>query len=141
MQRLQNSDERQWRCRILPNRTVTTAEQCSDSRVSLKLGLPEHKRAHEDQDVEEDLAVDYVFTATGYKRNSHEGMLSEMRDLLSCDLDKEGKFPVARDYRVQWDENKVARGAGVWLQGCNEETHGVSHCWWNFWNDCLQDCS
>jgi hypothetical protein len=30
---------------------------------------------------------------------------------------------------TQWDENKVdAREASVWLQGCNEGTHGVRFC-------------
>jgi L-ornithine N5-oxygenase len=127
MERLRNPDEIQWRCRIIPNRVVRSAKQSSDFAVTLKLGLPGHSQPHVDEDVEEDLEVDYVFTATGYKRNTHETMLSEIRDLLPGDLEKEGKFPVARDYRVQWDENKVAREAGLWLQGCNEGTHGVSH--------------
>lgn len=35
-------------------------------------------------------------------------------------------FPVGRDYKVQYAEGKVEEGAGVWLQGCNEKTHGVS---------------
>lgn len=127
MQRLRNSDESQWKCRIIPNRAILSARQSSDSGVAIKLGLPDHMRAIEDQDVEEDLEVDYVFTATGYKRNAHENMLSEIRELLPDDLEKEGKFLVARDYRVQWDESKVSPEAGVWLQGCNEGTHGVSH--------------
>lgn len=36
-------------------------------------------------------------------------------------------FPVGRDYKVQYAEGKVEEGAGVWLQGCNEKTHGVSY--------------
>jgi L-ornithine N5-oxygenase len=92
----------------------------------LKLGVPEEKRRQQDINVEEDLEVDYVFTATGYLRNAHEDMLSEVRSLLPSDLVKEGKFPVSRDYRVQYDEEKVDARAGVWLQGCNEGTHGVT---------------
>lgn len=126
MQRLQNSDEQQWRARIIPNRAILSAKQSSDSGVTLKLSPPDHRRSGDDRAVEEDLEVDYVFTATGYKRNAHEDMLSEIQNLLPSELEKKGKFPVARDYRVQWDESKVAKEAGVWLQGCNEETHGVS---------------
>jgi L-ornithine N5-oxygenase len=126
MQRLRNSDETQWRCRILPNRVIISAKNSADSGVVLKLDLPENRRAEEDQHYEEDLEVDYVFTATGYRRNAHEDILSNIRELLPSGYAKEGNFPVARDYRVQWDENKVdAREAGVWLQGCNEGTHGV----------------
>lgn len=64
-----------------------------------------------------------MFTATGYVRNAHEGMLSPVQSLLP---EQEEKFRVGRDYRVLLDEEKVDGRAGVWLQGCNEGTHGVS---------------
>ncbi|OBT68718.1 hypothetical protein VE03_01650 [Pseudogymnoascus sp. 23342-1-I1] len=35
-------------------------------------------------------------------------------------------FPVGRDYKVQYAPGAVEEGAGVWLQGCNEKTHGLS---------------
>ncbi|OBU00456.1 hypothetical protein VE01_01491 [Pseudogymnoascus verrucosus] len=35
-------------------------------------------------------------------------------------------FPVGRDYKVQYAEGAVEEGAGIWLQGCNEKTHGLS---------------
>ncbi|KAG0652966.1 L-ornithine N(5)-monooxygenase [Hyphodiscus hymeniophilus] len=126
MQRLLKPEENQHRCRIITNRMVLSAKQSSVYGITLKLGLPEHKGAEEDQNAYEELQVDYVFAATGYKRNAHEEMLSETRDLLPSDLEKEREFPVARNYRIQWDENKVASEAGVWLQGCNEGTHGLS---------------
>jgi L-ornithine N5-oxygenase len=74
----------------------------------------------------EDLLVDAVFVATGYERNAHEGMLIKTRGLLTETAQELKKFPVRRDYKVAFDENKVAANAGVWLQGCNESTHGVS---------------
>jgi len=124
MQRLRNPDEKQWRCQILPNRVVTSAKQSADSSLLLNLGLP--TGSQQEQDVEEQVEVDYLFTATGYRRNAHEDMLRGISELLPEELAKEGKFPVARDYHVLWDEEKVDRDAGVWLQGCNEVTHGVS---------------
>ena len=123
MQRLESSDESRWRCRIIPNRTVLSASQISNSGVALRLGdLDATKRGNG----EDELEVDYVFTATGYVRNAHESMLAEVRTLLPESLQKEGKFAVARNYRVKLDEAKVDGRAGVWLQGCNEGTHGVS---------------
>ncbi|KAE9371368.1 L-ornithine N5-oxygenase sida [Stipitochalara longipes BDJ] len=122
MQRLESSDESKWRCRIIPNRTVLSTSQASNSGILLRLGEPdETKRA-----AVEELEVDYVFTATGYVRNAHESMLSEVRNLIPEGLQKDGKFTVARDYRVQLDAAKVDGRAGVWLQGCNEGTHGLS---------------
>jgi L-ornithine N5-oxygenase len=118
MQRLQTPDETKWRCRIIPNRTVLSASQSSNSSVLLRLG-----ESDQNSRVEEDLEVDHVFTATGYVRNAHENMLSQVSGLLPKG---EGKFNVGRDYRVAFDDSKVDRGAGVWLQGCNEGTHGVS---------------
>jgi len=122
MQRLRSDDETTWRCRIMPHRAVISASQSSDSFVLLKLGNP----AEADSEADEELEVDYVFAATGYRRNAHEDMLSEVRDLLPEENMKENKFPVSRDYRVCYDEEKVDDKAGVWLQGCNEGTHGVS---------------
>jgi L-ornithine N5-monooxygenase len=118
MQRLQNPDETTWRCRIIPNRTVLSASQSSNSGVILRLG-----ESDQNSPVEEDLEVDHVFTATGYVRNAHENILSQVSALLPKD---ERKFNVGRDYRVAFDDSKVDRSAGVWLQGCNEGTHGVS---------------
>jgi L-ornithine N5-oxygenase len=109
---------------MIPNRAVISAKQLSDSGVLLKLGFPEEKQ--HGSTLEEELEVDYVFAATGYRRNAHAEMLEEIRELLPEQHAKEGNFLVARNYRIQYDEQKVDGKAGVWLQGCNEKTHGVS---------------
>lgn len=126
LQRLQNPDETKWRCRIIPNRTVISAQQASNSGVTLKIALPEERSREGDSDLVEELEADYVFTATGYRRNAHEEMLSEVRELLPDRLSKQGNFPVGRDYRILYDDQKVGDKAGIWLQGCNEATHGLS---------------
>ncbi|TVY37429.1 L-ornithine N(5)-monooxygenase [Lachnellula subtilissima] len=123
MQRLHSSDEASWRCKIIPQRTVISASQSANSSVLLKLGAVGY--GDSDEKLEE-LEVDYVFTATGYRRNAHEDMLAEVRDLLPEKNRIENKFPVGRDYRVSYDDEKVDGEAGVWLQGCNEGTHGLS---------------
>jgi L-ornithine N5-oxygenase len=104
--------------------------------VTLKLALPDENRRKDSLDVEEELEVDYVFTATGYRRNAHEEMLSEIRDLLPDHLAKRGKFPVGRNYRILYDEGKVDERAGIWLQGSNEATHGVSLSSCGYWDKC-----
>lgn len=122
MQSLQCPDETKWSARILPNRTLLSACQSEDSRIILKLGFPLSNRI-----AEEELEVDYVFTATGYRRNAHQEMLSGLKPMLSMSSDVCEKLSVSRNYEVQYDEEKIdKKQAGIWLQGCNEETHGVS---------------
>lgn len=125
MQRISIPDESKWRARIVSNRTVRSASQTQDSGLLLKLGQTIETHAGCE---EEELEVDYVFTATGYARNAHEAMLEGVKELLI----EEGKWDVARDYRVRWREGTVGEGAGVWLQGCNEKTHGVSSSSFSF---------
>ncbi|TAQ91566.1 hypothetical protein B7494_g88 [Chlorociboria aeruginascens] len=126
MQRLRHSDEKQWRCRILHNRKIISTKQGNDSSVLLRLGMNGDKISGGDEQ-EEDLEVDYVFTATGYVRNVHESLLTDLGDLLGERTGENGKIPVNRDYRIPYDEEKVdSKRAGVWLQGCNEATHGLS---------------
>jgi L-ornithine N5-oxygenase len=125
IQRLKQPDPSKWRCQILNKRSVISATNSKSGAVTLRLGVyPEDEGG---VNGEEDLEADYVFVATGYKRNAHEDILVEARGLLPENLGNEGKFQVERNYRVMFDEDKVDKSqSGVWLQGCNEGTHGVS---------------
>lgn len=128
-QRFENPDESQWRCQILPNRIVRSVSTTKSASAGMVLKLGDSNGSGIDPEEGEELEVDYVFTATGYIRNAHESMLEDTKKLLSISIgaEKEVKFPVGRDYRVLFDEEKVDHErAGVWLQGCNEGTHGVS---------------
>ncbi|KAI1333642.1 L-ornithine 5-monooxygenase [Xylariaceae sp. FL0016] len=92
------------------------------------------------------LDVDLVISATGYKRQSHLTMIEEMASLLpdahspaakvngvsvnngvtpTCKI-QDRTVKVARDYSVQFNPGAVAKGSGLWLQGCCEGTHGLS---------------
>lgn len=123
MQRLRSSSPENWPANILPNRQVLSASQSKDSSILLRLGEVQSQSQAENRE-EEELEVDYVFTATGYQRNAHEEILSEIRDLLPSGAEE--KFNVKRNYSVIFEQGKVDESAGVWLQGCNEGTHGVS---------------
>lgn len=70
--------------------------------------------------------VDAVFAATGYIRNAHEAMLQPAESLRPETNGGEEKWQVQRDYRVKFKAGLVNDDAGVWLQGCNESTHGLS---------------
>ncbi|KAL2072016.1 hypothetical protein VTL71DRAFT_11359 [Oculimacula yallundae] len=122
MQRLKSEDERDWQVKLKTNRQVVRSKEV-DGKLLLSFGKVVDDAAVQ---ADEDLLVDAVFVATGYERNAHEGMLIKTRDLLSETARELKKFPVRRDYKIAFDENKVAANAGVWLQGCNESTHGLS---------------
>jgi L-ornithine N5-oxygenase len=114
MQRLSQGDEQKWQHRILKHRRVIDVET-SEDKIRL---LTEHALDH----TKEELDFDAVIVAAGYKRNMHEDILNPVRSLTLS-----GKnFDVRRDYSVDMDSSKVAKSAGIWLQGCNETTHGVS---------------
>lgn len=100
---------------------------------------------------DEILDVDLIIAATGYQRKSHLTIMDDVAYLLpgheevirSAETETSvtdstvrlsngvskptlRNLRVARDYSVQFAEGKVAHGSGIWLQGCNEGTHGVS---------------
>lgn len=88
----------------------------------------------------ETITADLAVVAAGYERNSHEDLLRNMRHLMPAStsraddslengepaIGEKQTWQVSRDYRVIFAEGKVAPDAGVWLQGCNEGTHGLS---------------
>ncbi len=36
------------------------------------------------------------------------------------------RWGINRDYSVKFEPGSVHEDAGIWLQGCNESTHGLS---------------
>ncbi|KAF4223654.1 hypothetical protein CNMCM8980_000459 [Aspergillus fumigatiaffinis] len=124
LQRVKNPDETQWQHRILPERKITRIEHHgpqSRMRIHLKSSKPESEGAA--NDVKETLEVDALMVATGYYRNAHERLLSKIQHLRPTGQDQ---WNPLRDYRVEMDPSKVSSQAGIWLQGCNERTHGLS---------------
>ncbi|RDW78295.1 hypothetical protein BP5796_06147 [Coleophoma crateriformis] len=122
-QKVKNPDPSSWCLNIIPKRQVVSTATVDD-KLLLKMKWVEGGNVVNGDDSE--LAVDAVFVATGYLRNAHEDILKQTRDLLP-EAQREGtKFTVSRDYKVLYDESKIEEGAGVWLQGCNEKTHGLS---------------
>ncbi|KAL9594384.1 MAG: hypothetical protein Q9219_007062 [cf. Caloplaca sp. 3 TL-2023] len=115
-QRLQEPNDQMWRYKIVPRRETIGYDKQDDGRILLKLrntlngeiGMSEH-------------AFDLVIVATGYVRNIHETMLKSTKDLLQT-----GKYDIGRDYKVKYKEDAVADTCGIWLQGCCQDSHGLS---------------
>ena len=115
-QRLHEPDQSKWQYRIVPWQEVIGFEKCSDCRLRLKL-----KNTSNGEISISNSSFDLAILGTGYERNGHEVLLEPTRHLL-----QEDRFAVERNYRVKFRETAVANDCGIWLQGCCEDSHGVS---------------
>lgn len=71
----------------------------------------------------ETLIVDAVVLATGYIRDVHNEIL---KDCQFLNFSSDGTWVTERDYNVKLNRNLVEDDVQVYLQGCNETTHGLS---------------
>ena len=121
-QRLEHgNDESTWPRRILTQRRVTSIV---DASAALDLTIT--NTSDSSNPSTEHLVVDLVYVAAGYQRNIHELMLQNCRHLMPGGDEQGKKWEVGRNYAVRFEKAKVEKEAGVWLQGCNENTHGLS---------------
>lgn len=120
LQRVKNPDETQWQHRILPERKVARIEHHNPAS-RMRMHLKSVKEGNTEG--REVLDVDALMVATGYQRDAHEQLLEQVRGLRPAG---QATWSPARDYRVTLDASKVSEQAGIWLQGCNEQTHGLS---------------
>ncbi|CAK3922224.1 L-ornithine N(5)-monooxygenase [Lecanosticta acicola] len=126
---LQYSREQDWPHQILKYRSVTGMRDVNvDGKPAVELQIQNNSGmycASEDSG-QETLTADLVVVATGYLRNSHEEMLCSLQDLMPGETAHGKKWTVGRDYAVEFSPGTVSPEAGIWLQGCNEKTHGLS---------------
>ena len=115
-QRLREPDETEWQHKIITCREVVGHEETTDSGTRLRLRDTMHNAISLS-----DTSFDLIIASTGYLRNAHEAMLDSTKALLQTD-----DFEVGRDYRIKYRQNAVSDDCGVWLQGCCQDTHGVS---------------
>lgn len=126
--RIQYADEDEWPQQIFAHRTVTGMEEGdSQDGPGIRLHIQNDSGSYhaDEQSSEETLDVDLVVVASGYRRDAHEDMLQGLSHLRSAKTHSE-RWTVNRDYSVNFQAGSVAADAGVWLQGCNESTHGLS---------------
>lgn len=120
-QKVQNPNEKEWQHRILPSRQITKVDNANpQGRIRIHVESAKKNASPEDTEV---LEVDALMVATGYLRNAHEGLLEKVQQLRPAG---QNEWKVGRNYGVELDRSKVSRQAGIWLQGCNENTHGLS---------------
>ena len=115
-QRLYEPDESKWQHRIVPRREVVGYEKQKDGRGWLR--LRDTLNGHVSLS---NVAFNLVIVAAGYTRNTHETMLESTKHLLQT-----GKYNIGRDYKVKYKRDAVADSCGIWLQGCCQNSHGVS---------------
>ena len=128
-QKLRYKTEVDWPERILNHRTVTGAEDVeTDGRRMVRLNIQNNSSSHcaSKSPPNETLDVDLVVVASGYTRDAHEDMLKGVRQLRLNGAETDTRWTVGRNYDVKFKDNAVKPDAGVWLQGCNESTHGLS---------------
>lgn len=117
-QRLRNPDSSKWQHQILNYTAIVKVEEMTNG---VRLHLKDSRKY-----ASSTLDVDAVMVATGYKRDVHETMLAPCRSLMPASAREKSKCSVTRDYRVEIEGGTKGNEAGVWLTGCNEDTHGVS---------------
>lgn len=120
LQRVQNPNEKQWQHRILPASKITRVEH-HGAENRMRIHVNSSKENDPSFQGKESLEVDALMVATGYQRDAHEDILRNVSHLRPV-----SKWTPGRDYRVELDPRKVSAQAGIWLQGCNEKTHGLS---------------
>ncbi|KAK5169887.1 uncharacterized protein LTR77_005865 [Saxophila tyrrhenica] len=126
--RIRYSSEDQWPHQILNHRSVTGMNDAVDGQPGVQLHVRNNTGAHhaDGKSRSEVLDVDLVVVASGYQRNAHEEMLQGIEQLRQQGKDGSSSWEVNRDYSIKFQDGVVERDAGIWLQGCNEGTHGLS---------------
>ncbi|KAI9736682.1 MAG: hypothetical protein M1834_000886 [Cirrosporium novae-zelandiae] len=121
LQRLRNPNEEEWPHRILSRRTVTGCTVDASGKIHLQVENSATKAAEPEK-----YEFDAVFVACGYIRNVHEDLLRDARGLMLGGDVADNKWQINRNYRVKFQDGVVSDDAGIYLQGCNEKTHGLS---------------
>ena len=120
LQSIRQPDKQLWQHQILPLREIL---KVVDDTTQRTIDLILKNLNPSSGSVEERLSFDAVIVATGYRRDGHIDML---RDCQSVNGDHSGRWVTGRDYGLHLDRASVEHGTGIWLQGCNEDTHGLS---------------
>ncbi|KAF3491149.1 uncharacterized protein GIQ15_00666 [Arthroderma uncinatum] len=123
IQKIKCPDERKWQHRIFPSRLISKIESDKSEKLSMSLQHSQSDDITMNGIHDEELTADALVLATGYLRNAHESMLASIEPLRAH---KQMGWKVQRNYRLELDKGQVDVNAGIWLQGCNESTHGLS---------------
>lgn len=109
------NDEESWQHRIFPECTISTVKH-EDNNIQLSFTS---RNAVLDL-VSRQFNYDVIVLATGYDHTGHLKLLKSMVNHINPD------WKAGKDYKLSIPGLKISSDAGIWLQGCNEDTHGVS---------------
>lgn len=118
-QRMQDPNPDNWQHKILPCREIVGLSDLPSGKVALRV---KDKGVHGSGTLEE-MQVDAVVLATGYIRDVHNQILK------GCDFingSHDDTWVAGRDYQVRLNRDLVDQDVSIYLQGCNEQTHGLS---------------
>jgi lysine/ornithine N-monooxygenase len=131
------SDERT-RLRILPGTKVESVALREDRSIHISVknmavaGLTGEDGFGETNGYsgQDGFEYDLVILATGYSHDGYEKLLHPVREAAIAGNAggalNAGEWSVGKDYKLSVRGLRISSHAGIWLQGCNEETHGVS---------------
>lgn len=120
-QRMQDPNPENWQHRILPCREIVDVSDAPSGKVALK--VMDRSSQNPETDTTERTEFDAVILATGYIRDVHNQMLKECEVINGS---QDGTWVAERDYQVQLNRDLVEQDVSIYLQGCNERTHGLS---------------
>lgn len=120
LQGVMQPDKHAWKRQILPLKEIL---EVVDNGHDQKIDLTLRDIDPLNKDRKETLSVDAIVLATGYRRDGHVEML---RNCQAINTDATGQWKAGRNYGLELDRDAVGAGMGIWLQGCNEATHGLS---------------
>ena len=119
-QRMQDPNSDTWQHRILPSREIVKVNDLPQNKC---LNLTVRNLSSQASKTNETLSVDAVILATGYIRDVHTEMLKECQAINGS---HDGVWTPERDYKVKLNREFVEDDVQIYLQGCNEQTHGLS---------------
>lgn len=127
MQKVKSKDQSDWQRVILPRREIVQIDQSApDSRLTVHIRSVQNQANTTEQEV---LHLDALVVATGYTRSTHEEICAPIEHLRPSHAGTDSEtssWKVNRNYSLALDRDKVSSGTNIWLQGCNESTHGIS---------------
>jgi L-ornithine N5-monooxygenase len=120
MQCINEPDRSKWRHQILNSREIV---EVVDNPKTNQVQLVVSRMDGSGWNNKETLDFDAVILATGYKRDAHIDMLHECQGINGS---TDGSWVANRDYSLRLDRSQVQEDVSIWLQGCNEQTHGLA---------------
>lgn len=127
LQRLNDTNENNWQHRLHPGSNIRQIDFSNPSKLDIDLEWTTTSNESKITKNTENFGFDLVVFATGYKHDGYKHLIEPLTQVFGP---SEQWAKVSKDYRLLVPGHE-SHNAGVWLQGCNEETHGVSNCFHN----------